>query len=167
MRKPGGSVGAGEEDQQEKPPAPPRLYHSGTEQVIGWLANTTPGGMPPLLPRLNPREDISVILTNDIAIREDDNAATVAAKENLAYAKQALKEYLAEGGTPDMFLNAYHDHLRVAFDEWRNAQRYASELVKAGEQEAAVRFVEEQNRVFAAKGIRPIRLIGPRQPPSK
>ena len=81
-------------------------------------------------------------------------------KANVAYAKQLLKEYIKEGGTPEDFLTYYHSELTAAFNEWRTAQKYAGDLVRAGDDAGAVRYIEEQNKNLAAKGIRPITVFG-------
>jgi hypothetical protein len=143
---------------EEPTPPKPKLYNSSAEQILGWLANTQPGATPTFLPRMSPLDNITEILNSDIVIGEEDDAATIAAKENLAIVKQSLKEYLAEGGDPETFLTFYHDHLRESFELWRTAQKQVAELVKAGDWEAAQKYVDEQNRVFAEAGIRPVML---------
>jgi hypothetical protein len=140
----------------EEPVKKRRAFASGTEQVLGMIMNTRLGSMPPPLPRLSPMENIAEILDRDIIIENDDNEQTEAAKINVAYAKQALKEYLKEGGTPGEFLQYYHDQLKQVFEEWRTAQNYAMELFKAGDKELAALYVEKQNKIFAEKGIKPI-----------
>jgi hypothetical protein len=84
----------------------------------------------------------------------------VAAKINVTQAKRYLKEYQEQGGTPDGFLKYYHDELMQAHQEWMLARKQAMDLIKAGDDANALIYVEEQNKDFAKRGIKPIVIPG-------
>ena len=131
-------------------------YSSGTERVINMIVNAQLGSPPPPLLQLPPGEDIEEILGRDILLFDDDDDKMRQEKENVAYAKQLLKEHLGQGGTTETFLRHYHGQLTQAFDEWREAQKKATLLLKSGDEKAASEFIEMQNLNFSARGIRPI-----------
>ena len=137
-------------------PPPPTGFSSQTEALINMIVNTPLGSPPPPLPRVPPREDFAKIFETDILVYDEDDEQTVAAKINVAKAKEYLKEYLEQGGTPDGFLTYYHDELRAAHQEWMLARKQALDLIKAGDEELAARYVEAQNKVFAERGIKAI-----------
>ncbi len=135
-------------------------YSSGTERLINMIVNTQLGAPPPPLPMLPPgeNENIGKILESNILVFDDDDERTQQEKENVAYAKQLLKAYLAEGGTTETFLKYYHDELTKAFEEWRDAQKKMMALVKAGDAEVVAEYIEAQNKDFEERGIRQITL---------
>jgi len=139
---------------------PPRAFATATEQVLGWIANTVPGGPPPILPVLPPNErtNIIAILGRDIVLYDDDTEAVSESKHNVAYAKQMLRQYLADGGTPEDFLGYYHAGLAEAHREWREAQGGVTELLRAGDAEGAVRLYMERDAALRGRGIQPIHL---------
>jgi hypothetical protein len=141
-------------------PPPPTGFSSPTEALINMIVNTPLGSPPPSLPRVPPREDFAKIFETDILVYDEDDEQTVAAKINVAKAKEYLKEYLEQGGTPDGFLTYYHDELRAAHQEWMLARKQALDLIKAGDAEGALLYVQEQNRAFAERGIKPIVIPG-------
>lgn len=150
-----------EETVSEVPTNPPlRHLSSGTEQVISMIVNTRLGNPPPLLLRLPKGENIAEILDRDIVLYDDDSDKMIEAKTNVAYAKQLLKEYIQEGGKPEDFIEYYHSELTAAFNEWRTAQKYATDLIRAGDDAGALRYIEAQNKILSAKGIRPVTVFG-------
>jgi hypothetical protein len=141
-------------------PPPPTGFSSQTEALINMIVNTPLGSPPPPLLRVSPREDLAKIFETDILVYDEDDEQTVAAKINVAKAKEYLKEYLEQGGTPDGFLTYYHDQLRAAHQEWMLARKQALDLIKAGDAEGALLYAEEQNKDFAKRGIKPIVIPG-------
>jgi len=135
---------------------PPRHFSSGTEQVISMIVNTRKGFPPPPLLRLPAGENIAEILERDIPVYDDDSAKTVAAKENVAHAKQMLKEYRQAGGNPEEFLQHYHDTLKSAFEERQAAQKYTMELIRIGDKKGAAEYMTEKNKELEAKNIQPV-----------
>lgn len=131
-------------------------YKSGTEQIISMIVNAKPGYPPPPLPRIHAREDVAKVLNTDILVYDEDTQASVERKANVAHAKQLMKEYLAQGGKAEDFLDFFHKELTSAFDEWKEAQRQTMELSRSGDQEAAVKFAEEQNKKFEQRGMRQV-----------
>ena len=144
-----------------QPVRPGMPYRSGTEQVIGIIMNTRLGKKPPPLFNLPRSEDISRILDRDITVYDDDDEAVIEAKANTAHAKQLLKQYLKDGGTPENFLRYYHGLLQEAHEEWNTAQRHVLDLLLEGRQEEAEQYAESQTKVLAEKNIQPV-VIPPR-----
>jgi len=138
----------------------PSGYSSGTEKVINMIVNARPGGMPPPLLKLPRGENIADILSRDILVYDEDSEKTVAEKENVAYAKELLKEYINDGGNADDFLEYYHKTLSDAFNERQASQKFTMDLMRAGDKEGAEKYLAEKNKELEAKGIMPIRLPG-------
>ncbi len=137
---------------------PPHGYSSATELVINMIVNTRPGAVPPPLLRLPPHENIAEILERDIAVYDEDSPRTVEEKANVAYAKQLLKEYLAQGGDPEAFLVHYHGTLKQAFEERQAAQKYTMELIRAGDKKGAEEYMTRKNAELGERGIMPVQI---------
>jgi len=135
---------------------PPPEYSTGTERVINMIVNARLGYPPPPLPMIPIAEDIEQILNNSIILYDDDTEEVAQRKANVAYAKQLLKAYLAEGGSVETFLSYYRDELKKAYVEWDAAQKHTIELFKGGDTKGALEYAKEQNKDFEARGIRQI-----------
>jgi hypothetical protein len=136
--------------------APQRYFSSGTEQIISGFANTKPGNPPPPLMNLPMNEDVTEILNRDIIVYNEDNERALEVKENTARMKQALKDYIKEGGTPETFLSHYHNELSKDYNEWKSAQQYIVRLLQEGDVVAAENFAVEQNTKFKERGIKSV-----------
>ena len=156
------SGGQAAEPLPDVPDSWPTGYSSGADRVINMIVNAQLGNPPPPLLQLPPGEDVAKALSRDILLFDDDDEKTRQEKENVAHAKQLLREYLGQGGTPETFLRHYHGQLVQAFDEWREAQKTTTLLLSSGEEKAAGEFIEAKNRDFLGRGIRPVML-----PPAK
>jgi len=134
------------------------VFSTATEQVLGWIASSVPGNPPPILPVLPPHEraGIAAILERDIVLEDGDSEAATESKYNVAHAKQVLRQYLADGGTPEAFLAHYHGALAEAHREWREAQGGVAARYAAGDAEGAVSFYLEQGAALREKGIKPL-----------
>ena len=135
---------------------PRRVFATGTEQVIGWIANTRMGDPPPVLPMLPAGEDIGKILDTDIVLYDDDDEKAELVKTRVAEMKQHLKKYLEAGGSPQEFLQVYQKQLQDAHDEWRMSQSELAKRIREGDKAAAAVFLEARNKELQAKGIRPL-----------
>ena len=155
---PGGDIPAAGEAVEEAPARPRRVFSTATEQVLGWIASSVPGNPPPILPVLPPHEraGIAAILERDIVLEDGDSEAATESKYNVAHAKQVLRQYLADGGTPEAFLAHYHGALAEAHREWREAQGGVAARYAAGDAEGAVSFYLEQGAALREKGIKPL-----------
>lgn len=136
-------------------PARP-AYKSGAEQIISMIVNAKPGYPPPPLPRIHAKEDVVKILNTDILLYDEDTETSAQRKANVAQAKQLMKEYISKGGKPEDFLDFFHKELVSAHKEWQEAQRQTMELHKAGDEEALLKYAEEQNKKFAERGMRQV-----------
>jgi len=135
---------------------PPPEFSTGTERVINMIVNARLGYPPPPLPMIPITEDIGKILNKSIALYDDDTEELAERKANVAYAKQLLKAYLAEGGTVETFLSHYRDELKKAHVEWDAAQKHMIELFRNGDTKGALDYAKEQNKDFETRGIRQI-----------
>ena len=139
---------------------PRRVFTTGTEQIIGWIANARMGDPPPILPMLPAGEDIEKILDTDIVLYDDDGEKIELIKTRVAEMKQQLKSYLDAGGNAEEFLQFYQKQLREAHDEWRVSQSELIKRLREGNQADAAIFLEERNKELMARGIKPL-LIPP------
>jgi len=146
-------------DEQKQVVKKPRAFSSGTEQVLSMIMNKKIGDTPPPLPNLplNERTNIVMILNKDIIVYDDDNEQMIQQKANVAHAKQLLKEYINQGGSPEDFLWYYRDQLTQANKEWMTAQKTLLELHKT-DREAALKYGQEQGKILSEKGIKPLML---------
>jgi hypothetical protein len=135
---------------------PTPVFKSGTEQVLSWITNTRLGDAPPPLPNLPVFDNMEAILNSDIVLYDDDSKNVEEIKYNVAHAKQMLKTYIAQGGSPQDFLKYYHNELRKAHNEWMEAQKQGMELYRAGDEKGALTYYEEQNKALQDRGIKPL-----------
>lgn len=135
---------------------PQRYFSSGTEQIISGFANTKPGNPPPPLLNLPMGENVMEILNRDIVVYNEDNDRAVEIKENTARMKQALKDYIKEGGSPETFLAYYHNELAKDYNEWKSAQQHVVKLLQDGDSTSAESYAIEQNTKFKDRGIKSV-----------
>lgn len=135
--------------------AVPSGFSSGLERTLNGLMSTKLGSPPPPLMNLSPADtNILKILDTPIVVFPEDDEATVERKKAVVQAKEALKEFIAQGGTPAQFVSYYHGKLREAFGEWREAHAYMNQLYRAGDTEGAMRYMQEKNHEFDQKGYK-------------
>jgi hypothetical protein len=144
-------------DEEGKIIPKPQAYKSGAEQVLNMIMNKQLGDVPPPLPTLHPSErtNIVAILGRDIVVYDEDSEKSLQQKANVAQAKQLMKDYIAKGGTPEEFLRYFRDELAKAYKEWMTTQKTLMELSKT-DREAALKYAEEQGKILAEKGIKPL-----------
>ena len=131
-----------------------KAFDSRTETIISGLANTKRGFMPPPQFQLPIQESLTDILNQDIVIYDDDDEHIVQVKENCAALKGQLKNYIAEGGTPENFLSWYHNELTKDYNTWKESQMYIVALMKEGAITEAEEYMVEANKALTAAGIR-------------
>ena len=132
-----------------------RLFRSGLEQAMGWVFTTDVGDMPPPLPRVPDFDLVHLqeILDSKSTVNEGDTEKHIDAKTTVDFAKEELKKYLEKGGTPDDFLQYYHDKLKSAFQERQMVQQQAIKVLQ--EDPALVdEFLKNANEGLAKKGIK-------------
>jgi hypothetical protein len=135
---------------------PPTGFTSRIDYAINQLASTQMGMPPPPLIFIPPGEDVKAALERSILVYDTDTDATIEKKAAIAQAKQAMKDFIAQGGNPNEFTNFYHKQLLEAAEERQGSQKMAMDLFRAGEKEAAALYIDEQNKKFAEKGYVPI-----------
>lgn len=145
----------------------PSGLSSGTERVLNTLISSPLGGPPPPLLRLPPgeAENLLDVLNRDIIVFDSDDPETVAKKENLAAAKQILKDFIKDGGKAEDFMAHYHAILVKASQERNDLQKEFRKLIQAGKLDEAEKFFNEANASLAEEGYLPLRL--PPQPKIK
>ena len=140
-------------------PSSNRTFATGTEQVMGWIFNTTPGDMPPILLKIPIFEEahLTEILFNKNEIKEGDDEKIIELKENVALAKKEMIKFIKEGGMPDEFLEYYRNVLRDAHMEFQNSQQEVFKMVKE-DPEGAAAYLEMVNARLAEKGIKQVKI---------
>ncbi len=140
-------------------PASNRTFATGTEQVMGWIFNTTPGDMPPILPKIPIFEEahLTEILFNKNEIKEGDDERIIELKENVALAKKEMIKFIKEGGMPDEFLEYYRNVLRDAHMEFQNSQQEVFKMVRE-DPEGAAAYLEMVNKRLDEKGIKRVKI---------
>lgn len=145
----------------EKPidftPRTNQLFNTGVEQVLSWIFTSRLGDTPPPLPHISPREKahFAEILLNRVEVEEGDSEARAFAKESVQQAKDELKAFIKEGGTPEEFLEYYHGQLMSACQEWRMTQKEIFRTIRE-DPGVAKEYIRDVNARLAEKGIKPV-----------
>jgi hypothetical protein len=134
--------------------APPPMYTSQTEAYLHAIFNTELGNSPPRYLPLPRKENIMAIVERDILIYDTDTDADIQQKAQVAQAKKILKEYLEKGGDKQDFVDFYYKELEVAHADRLDGLNQMRTLYATGDEEGAMRFMEDKNKTFAEKGIK-------------
>ena len=136
-----------------------RLFRTGLEQVMSWIFTCELGDDPPPLPQISDFDYVHLeeILNIQNIPGEADSEKAAAAKNAVDYMKGELRKYLEKGGDPQEFLQFFHDELRQAAMERRNAQQMVMEIATT-EPELLHDFIEKTNKSLAEKGIKGVRV---------
>ncbi len=145
---------------EELPPitnAPPSAFTSDTDIYLSSILSTPPGVEPiPLLPVDDEKgTDIKKALKKDIVIQEDDSKDLVAHKETVAWAKQDIREYVAQGGSAKSYLERIHERQAEAA---RKANAEAEKLRLLAEKMAIEKSktqLDAMNQQLQTDGIAP------------
>ena len=136
------------------------IYKSPLEQSLGMLFTTKIGSPPPMLPSIpsiSTPEQLQKFF--DTALEYDKDAPKEVNENRLLMqqVKDELKQYLEEGGTPEGFVEYYHNELRVAHEEWKTAQKMLIDMSRSGESAEVMRaFRDRANEILAKRGIKPL-----------
>lgn len=136
-------------------------FKTCTEQVLDWVFNTNIGdNPPPFVPPMDAAEmaNIGEILDRANEVLEDDSPEVADRKLMVEKAKQELKAYLAQGGSPGEFLNYYYNELQKYYEMRLEASDAVRKFVKETDPETARKFLEKTNAELARKGIQPVML---------
>lgn len=141
---------------------PKQIFTTSTEQVMSFIFNAEVGDMPPPLPTLprNERARIEEILNTPNPILETDSPDVAEKKKMLEQAKRELKDYMAQGGTPEEFLSFYHQQLKKYHEERKDAQRLVMTMIR-DEPEVAGEFMKKVNERLASRGIKAVHIPRP------
>lgn len=136
-------------------------FKTCTEQVLDWVFNTNVGDdPPPFVPPMDAAEmaNIGEILDRANEVLEDDTPEVADRKQMVERAKQELKAYIAQGGSPGEFLNYYYNELQKYYEMRLEASDAVRKFAKETDPETARKFLEKTNAELARKGIQPVML---------
>ena len=137
-----------------------RVFKTGTDQLISWVCQVTPGDMPMPIPPLSDEEkkNMLAILMSKIPSNEKDDERLSTLKEDVNFAKKEMASYIAEGGDPDEFLQYYFKELKRAFDYRNEIISQVNQIYEDGDRELAREFRKRANAILAERGIRTVPL---------
>ncbi len=142
-----------------KQPPRPKPFNSATEGLLSMAMSVPPGSsIPPLPISPNLDADFAKSLTNEIVIYADDDERTATTKENVAVAKNQLRELVKEGRSVSEVLKEYQDKTNERAAMRREAQRELAALYNNGSPEEAQAYLEKVNKAFEELGVEPISL---------
>ena len=137
-----------------------RVFKTGTEQLMSWICQITPGDMPMPIPNLDEEEkrNLAAILISKNPVKEGDSERLANLKQDVDYAKKEMAKYIGEGGDPDDFLQYYFKELKHAFEYRNEVVSQIGELYESGEKELAREFRKKANEMLTEKGIKTVDL---------
>ena len=137
-----------------------RVFKTGTEQLLSWVCQVTPGDMPMPIPNLDEEEkrNLAAILISKNPVKEGDSERLANLKQDVDYAKKEMAKYIGEGGDPDEFLHYYFKELNHAFEYRNEIMSQIAALYDSGEKELAREFRKKANEMLAEKGIKQVEL---------
>lgn len=134
-----------------------RTFKTGAEQLMSWVFTVEPGDMPMPIPPLSKedRDNLTAILLSPNEIKEADSDMTAFCKEQVAFAKKEMAEYIKQGGDPDEFLQYYFKELK-RFGEMRSDALEQLVETKESDPELAEELRKAINKKFEKDEIKPI-----------
>jgi hypothetical protein len=152
---------APEEKQRLRHPNP---FKSSTEQLLAMAMSVPPGAMIPPLPIARDLDgDFAGALANMIVIYDDDDERTAQTKENVAVAKEQLRELVTQGRSVADALKEYQDTVNERAEIRQKAQAELNALHKNGKPQEAKAYLDEINAALQTLDIEPISLPQPRK----
>ena len=113
-------------------------------------------GVAMVLPNKLSQDEILAILRRPIQINEDDDEATVAAKERTAALKTEALKYIENGGTYDDFVREMVKVSNEEADMIRDARNEMMRLYKEEGAIAAIEYLKEANATLRENGLKEI-----------
>ena len=137
-----------------------RVFKTGTEQLLSWVCQVSPGDMPMPIPRLDDEEKKNIlgILISKVKVNETDDDKLASLKEDVNFAKKQMASYMAQGGDPDEFLQYYFQELKRAFDYRNEVRTQIERIYEDGDKELAREFGKKANAMLAERGIKTLPL---------
>ena len=134
------------------------IHRNSAEHIMSMVFTTNLGDMPPPLPTLSERDRMRLaqILTDKFEI--DPNDPDAEEKQILNEVKDALAEYIREGGVADEFFSTYHRQLELAHRERTEARKLVLETAREGDAELAKELLDRFNENLESKGVKPVNL---------
>ena len=137
----------------------PKVFDNPVENELEELSRA--GGLGLRTPRVDMSyEETLEYLRKPVEIYEDDDPATVAAKERTAAMKTEALAYVEKGGTLNQFMRDYQAQAREnegTLDEVRSEMK---RILEAEGREAAQAYLDEVNPQLKDAGLPEVRLSG-------
>lgn len=166
-----GTADAGNDSEKKRPappPIPPRPIDpdnpdlaAGFGQMLSMLYSVELGDDPPPFPMAygeddTGNEDFEVTATNQIVIGENDTAQDERRKEDIAWAKLDIAEYVKNGGKAKDALNEIYKYYKDCAKMRTEAADYFREWLTENpeEEEEVLKEFEEYNAKLKADGIK-------------
>jgi len=147
------------EETEEEEVKPSRRFTNISEGLLAMALSVPPGApVPPLPIPPNIETEFAKALTNDIVLYEDDDERTVELKENIAAAKEQMREMVKQGQSVAEILTEYQNRANEEAALRRQAQLELNKLFRSGAVEEAQAYHDEVNQIFSELGITPIDL---------
>ena len=139
---------------------PRRIYRNATEQMLASLFRTELGSIPPPMPQIPMRDNVNIdeILSNHFSITDADSETSSTIKDVVNQAKQVMKEFLDQGGTPESFISYYRNELQHCYETWKMCQQSAIKSCREDDPEVAREMIDKINESLSEKGIKPVNL---------
>ncbi len=114
-------------------------------------AGQRPSPPPPMI-QTNLEEMAKDALSKNIVVQDNDTESIYATKENVAKMKEALRQYMAQGGTASEFFKGLADRQKTEADLAMEARSIITELTKQGKIEEAKTALTEINSYLKSQG---------------
>ena len=105
-----------------------------------------------------PQEEIIEILKRPVEIYDDDDEATVAAKERTADMKRAALDYIEAGGTMNQFLRDCQAEANEARETVKDVREEMKRILEAEGVEAAQAYLDGQNPKLREQGLEEVHI---------
>ena len=134
------------------------LLKEPTDQLYYEVFCRELGDMPPLTPHLQEKEEIKAVLAVNTKLlpEKDDTEDQLAAKEIVNEVKDALGQFMSEGGTINEFFDYYCDKLEAAYELRHQAIISLNDVAKNETTKTGRDYIEKVNAKLAENGIKPI-----------
>ncbi len=137
----------------------PKIFDNPVENELEELSRA--GGLGLRTPRVDMSHEETVeYLKRPVEIYEDDDPATVAAKERTAAMKTEALAYVEKGGTLNQFMRDYQAQARENEETLDEVRSEMKRILEAEGREAAQAYLDEVNPQLKDAGLPEVRLSG-------
>lgn len=132
------------------------IFDNASDQILSMAVNARPGARIAPMPNMrggNLDETFLKSLETPIRIDPDDSDEVKARKRNVAEAREALREMMAEGYTFAEALNAHRDEVNKNYAMRDDARKILRDLIAEGDESLAREYLEKANELLRNSGI--------------